>query len=95
MGYKFVVGEQVIIGKYYQKWGTSYSTYVLLKDSHVVFLYSHLVQERRFLMIPKDYCVQGNDLVYEFPNDATIGLKSTLATFITTKCGCNSLVFIH
>lgn len=45
-GINFVVGEQVVVGKCHKKWGTSYSTYVLLKNSHVVFLYSHLVHEQ-------------------------------------------------
>jgi hypothetical protein len=45
---------------------------------HVVFLYSHLVWATKFLMIRNDYHVEGNDLVYELPNDATIGLWSTL-----------------
>jgi hypothetical protein len=74
---------------------TMYSTYVLLKDSHVVFIYTHLGQETRFLMICKDYRVQGNDLVYELTNDGTISLRSTFATFIITKCGCNSLILVH
>jgi hypothetical protein len=54
--------------------------YVLLKDFHVVLIYSHLVSATNFFMIPKDYCIQGNDFVYELLKDATIGLRSTLAT---------------
>jgi hypothetical protein len=34
-GIEFVVGEQIIISKYDQKWGNSNGTYVLLKNSHV------------------------------------------------------------
>jgi hypothetical protein len=66
-GTKFLANEQVVANKYYQKWGNYGGTYVLLKDSRVVFMYSHLVRTTKFLMILKDYRVQGNDFVYEHP----------------------------
>jgi hypothetical protein len=31
-------------------------------------------------MLPKDYRVQGNDLVYELPSDALSGIKERIAT---------------
>ncbi len=40
-GIKFEEGDEVVAGKYYQKWGDSDSSYVLLKDSHVVYMYAH------------------------------------------------------
>ncbi len=43
-------------------------------------MYSHMVRATKFLMIPKDYHVQGNDFVYELPKYATTNLRSTLAT---------------
>jgi hypothetical protein len=35
-GIEFEEGDDVVAGKHYQKWGNSYSSYVLLKDSHIV-----------------------------------------------------------
>jgi hypothetical protein len=72
------MGEQIVVGTYYKKWGTSYSTYVLLKDSNVIFLYSHLVRATKFPMILKDYYIQENDLVCELPNDAIVVSRSRL-----------------
>jgi len=40
-GIKFEEGDEVVAGKYYQKWGDFDSSYVLLKDSHVVYMYAH------------------------------------------------------
>jgi hypothetical protein len=77
-GTKFTRGETDVVGKYYKKWGNYYSTYVLLKDSHVVFLYSHLVRVTKILVVPKDYCVQGNDIVYELPDFVAFIIRSTL-----------------
>jgi hypothetical protein len=56
-GIEYYEGDEVVIGKYYQKWGNSNSSYVLLKDSIVVYLYSHLVKFVKLLMPPKDYFV--------------------------------------
>jgi hypothetical protein len=79
-GTKFAKGDIVVARKRYKKARNSNSTYVLLKNFHVVFLYSHLVQATIFLMVPKDYHVQGNDLVYELSHFANADIMSTLAT---------------
>ncbi len=42
-GSSYEVGDDVITGVYYQKWGTFESSYVLLEASQIVFTYSHLV----------------------------------------------------
>lgn len=39
-GGNFEEVEDVVVGKYYQKWGSSDSSYVLLKDSHIVYMYT-------------------------------------------------------
>ncbi len=52
---EFEKGDDVAAGKYYQKWGNSYSSYVLLKDSHIVYMHAHLVRAVKFLMPPKDH----------------------------------------
>jgi hypothetical protein len=38
------IGDAVVVSLYYQRWGHSESSYVLLKDSHVVYMHAHLVQ---------------------------------------------------
>jgi hypothetical protein len=73
-GIEYYEGDEIVVGKYYQKWGKSNSTYVLLKDSNVVYLYSHLMKVVNLLMPPKYYCVFGNDALFELPNDAIIGI---------------------
>jgi hypothetical protein len=73
-------GDEVVVRKYHKKWGNSNSTYVLLKDSHVVYLYSCLVKAMKFLMPPKNHRVFGNDSLYELLNDASIRIQSVIAT---------------
>jgi hypothetical protein len=58
-----------------KKWGNYDGTYVLLKNSNVVFMYSHMVQATKFFMTLKNYRVQGNDFVYELPKDVRCWLK--------------------
>jgi hypothetical protein len=74
VGTNYYEGNEVVVGKNCQKWGNSYSSYVLLKDSSVVYLYSCMVKAMKFLVPPKDYYVFVNDALFEQPNDATIGI---------------------
>jgi hypothetical protein len=64
-GTSFEEGDDVVGGIYYQRWANNDTSYVLLKDSHKVYLYSHLVKAIKFLMPPKNYQVNGNDPIYE------------------------------
>jgi hypothetical protein len=73
-GTKYYERDEVVVGKYYQKWGNFDSSYVLLKFSNVVYLYSHLVKAVKFLMPPKDYHFFVDDALFELPNDATIAV---------------------
>jgi hypothetical protein len=41
----------VIVGLYYQKWGHGDNGYVFLANSHVAFLYTHLVLTCKFMML--------------------------------------------
>jgi hypothetical protein len=79
-GEEFDVEDEVLAGTFYQKWGNSESSYVLLKNSHSVFVHAMYVRDVKFAMLPKDYRVQGNDLVYELPTDALSGIKERIAT---------------
>ncbi len=42
-GTSFEVGDEVVTSLYYQKWNTSDSIFVLLKDSHPIFMHSHVM----------------------------------------------------
>ncbi len=68
------MGDYVVVSLYYQKWGTNEHSYVLLKDSHLTYLHSHLVCAIKFLMPPKDYRMSGNSSMYELNDDALIGI---------------------
>jgi hypothetical protein len=75
---KYDVGDKVVTRKYYKKRRNFYSSYVLLKKSNVVYLYSHLVRVVKMLMAPKDYCVFGNDSLFELPFEVVAGIWSTI-----------------
>jgi hypothetical protein len=79
-GEEFEVGDEALAGTYYQRWGRGESSYVLLKNSQTVFMHAKYVRAIKFVMMPKDYRVQGNDFVYELPSNALIGIKERIAT---------------
>ncbi len=77
---EFEERDEVVVKKYYRKWGDSKSSYVLLKDSHVVYMYVHLMRAIKFLMRPKNHWVFGNDIIFELPPDASY--KHTISNCI-------------
>ncbi len=66
-GIEFMARDEVVVGKNYQKWVDLNSSYVLLKDSHDVYISSHLIRAIKFLMLPKSHWVSKNDPIYELP----------------------------
>jgi hypothetical protein len=78
-GNTFELGDMIVVGTYYQKWGTRESSYVLLRNSHIVYLYSHLVRVVKFMMTFKQHCVNGIDVVLELHEDALQGIQHTIA----------------
>ncbi len=70
----------MVMGLYDQKWGTNDSTFIMLKDSHPIFMHSHLVRVVKFLMPLKDYRVSGNDPMYELNEKAISSIKSILTS---------------
>ncbi len=76
-GTVFEVGDEVVAGFYYQKY---HENYVLLKNSHIVYMHAHLVRCVKFLMLPKSHRVSGNDCTYELPNSELVKVMSTIAT---------------
>ncbi len=79
-GTSFDVVDDVVTCFYYHKWGNNDSSYVLLKDSHVVYVYSHLVRVVKFLMPPRNHWVSGNDIVYGLPKDILQGINEVIAS---------------
>jgi hypothetical protein len=77
-GTEYDVGDKVIARKYYKKSKNYDSSYVLLKKSNVIYLYSHLVNVVKFLMPPKDYCVYGNDSLFEVPSEVVARNRSII-----------------
>lgn len=78
-GTSFAARDVVVASLYYQRWGCSESFYVLLKDSHVVYIHVKHVRAVKFLMPPKDHRVSGNDGVY----DLTMNILSRIKSIIT------------
>ncbi len=74
-GTYFVASDDVVAGLYYQRWGIGERNYVLLKDSHVVYMLSNMVCVVKFLMPPKEHRVSGNDVVYEMNKDTLNGIQ--------------------
>jgi hypothetical protein len=54
-GTSFEEGDDVVRGIYYQKWGHNDTSYVLLKDSQKVYIFSHMVRVIKFLMPPMNH----------------------------------------
>jgi len=77
-GNSFNEGDDVVAWLYYQKWGSSDSSYVLLKYSHVVYVYFHLVRAIKFLMPPKNHRVSGNDVMYELLKDVLQNINEVI-----------------
>jgi hypothetical protein len=61
----FEVGDSVIEGTYYQKYGTSHDTYVFLQKSQKAYVAVENVQAVKFPMLLADHRVLGNDPVYK------------------------------
>ena len=77
---EFEVGDKALAGIFYQRWRNAESSYVLLKNLLIVFVHARYVCAVKFAMLPKDYCMQGNNLVYELPAHASAGIKEKIAT---------------
>jgi hypothetical protein len=77
-GTSFAIGDDVVAGLYYKKWGSSDRSHVLLKDSHVVYLLCNVVCVAKFVLPPKDRKVSGNDGVYEMNEDTLSGINSII-----------------
>lgn len=63
-GEKFNAGDVVIEAKYYQKWGTDPSNYILWNKSRIALVHVEHVKHVKFPMLPLDHRVQSNQPVY-------------------------------
>jgi hypothetical protein len=93
-GMKYDVGDEVVEGKYYKKWGNFNSFYVLLKEFNVVCLFSHLVKLVNFLMPPKNYCVFGNDSLFDLPFEVATRIQSHIL-FICMLLNPHEVILIN
>jgi hypothetical protein len=64
-GEKFIPGDLVLEGLYYQKYGLGADTYVLLRKSHRAHILADHVCAVKFPMLLCDHRVSGNDPVYK------------------------------
>jgi hypothetical protein len=84
-GTSFEEGDDVIGGIYYQKWGHSDTSYVLLKDSQKVYIFFHLVTTIKFFFPPRNHQVNGNDLVYELLGETMRNIIEVIASLGVIK----------
>jgi hypothetical protein len=80
-GHQFCIGDMVVVGRYYQKWGHGESSCVLLRRFEVFYIYVCHVRVFKFPMLPTYHKVQGNDLVYKLPKFAKDDIRQNI-TFI-------------
>lgn len=78
-GTEFDVGDEVVCGYYYRKYGRGEDSYVLLKNSDLMFMHAHLVRAVEFLMPPKDHRVSRNDMVYSLSDATRQGIMSVIS----------------
>ena len=67
-GESFEVGDEIIEGQYYQKYGTNSDTYVYLRKSHKAHVLVEYIRAVKFPMLLADHRVAGNYYVYRLPN---------------------------
>lgn len=72
-GGSFDVGDFVVAGTYYQRWGRTDKTYVYLSESRVAYVNAESVVACKFQMKPASYRVKGDDPIYKISED-TLGL---------------------
>jgi hypothetical protein len=77
-GGQFEVGEYVIAGTYYQKWGNSPNSYVYLRNSRVAYIDASLVIACRFQMVPAAHRVKGDEPVYQLLSETIDVIRTSL-----------------
>ncbi len=80
-GTSFAIGDDVVAGLYYQRWGSNDRSFVLFKESHVVYMLCNVVCVAKFLLPPRDHIVSGNDGVYEMSENTLSGINFVITAF--------------
>jgi hypothetical protein len=71
----FEVGNCVVAGTYYQRWGRSDRTYVYLNEFRVAYINADAVIACKFLMQPASYRVKGQESIYKIYEDTLALIK--------------------
>jgi hypothetical protein len=61
-------GDEIIIGHYYKQLGTRKSSYVLISDKSLAFIYSHLVCNSKFSLLQAVHKQKGGSTSYSLPS---------------------------
>ena len=75
---EFEVGQYVILGKYYQKYGRGRNSYIFLKDARPVYIDATLVLACKFSLLPATHRVKGGDPVYVLTNESIDVIRTSL-----------------
>jgi hypothetical protein len=79
-GSSYEVSDDVVGGLYYHKWGNNDKTYVLLTNSHKIYVYLHLVRVVKFLMPPRNHRVIGNDVICKLPEEILQSINDVITS---------------
>jgi len=74
LGHSFQASDIVVVGTYYQKWGTREKMYVLLHQSHTIYLHISHVWAIKFCMLLINHRVSGNEPIYTLQKYALVGI---------------------
>lgn len=66
-GESFDVGDKVIQGRYYQRYGLGAQSYIFLRKSHLAHHNVDYIRAIKFPMLQCNHRVSGNDVVYKLP----------------------------
>lgn len=68
----------------------------MLKYSHVVYVYSHLVKAVKFMMPPNNHHVNGNDVMYELSKNVLQNINEVITSLEVDDHNDGSfLIFDH
>ena len=85
-GGSFEVGNCVVAGTYYQRWGRTDKTYVYLNESRVAHVNADAVIASKFLMRPASYRVKGQESLYKISEDTLALIKSAVQVVNDETC---------
>jgi hypothetical protein len=77
---RFHASNTTMVGKYYQNEGWTRFAYVLLVQSQTTYIHVCHVQAIKFRMLPLDYTVQGNELIYKLFAHAKNSIRHAIAS---------------